>query len=100
MGYIQSGVTNDLVVVDRTPAAMRATLRPNQVTGSYRASFITGTPHTTLANTVTFSAVTSSNGILFTFKNSGKTDLKYAFIISSWITFSYISLISKILLYI
>lgn len=71
MGYIQSGVTNDLVVVDRTAAAMRATLRPNQVTGSYRASFITGTPHTTLANTVTFSAVTSSNGILFTFKNSG-----------------------------
>ena len=63
MGYIQSGVTNDLVVVDRTPAAMRATLRPNQVTGSYRASLV--------SSTITFSAISSANGILYTFKNTG-----------------------------
>lgn len=63
MGYIQSGVTNDLVVVDRTPAAMRATLRPNEVTGSYRASLV--------SSTITFSAISSANGILYTFKNTG-----------------------------
>ena len=63
MGYIQSGVTNDLVVVDRTPAAMRATLRPNEVTGSYRASMV--------SSTITFSNITSANGILFTFRNTG-----------------------------
>lgn len=63
MGYIQSGVANDLVVVDRTPAAMRATLRPNEVTGSYRASLV--------SSTITFSAISSANGILYTFKNTG-----------------------------
>ena len=63
MGYIQSGVTNDLVVVDRTPAAMRVTFRPNEITGSYRASLV--------SSTITFSNITSANGILFTFKNTG-----------------------------
>jgi len=71
MGYIQSNVSNDLVVVDNTPDAMRVNLRPNEVTGSYRASFITGTPHGALANTVTFSSISSANGVLFTFKNTG-----------------------------
>jgi hypothetical protein len=63
MGYIQSNVTNDLVTVDRTPAAMRATLRPNEMTGSYRASLV--------SSTITFSSITAANGILFTFKNTG-----------------------------
>jgi hypothetical protein len=63
MGYIQSNVTNDLVVVDRTPAAMRATLRPNEMTGSYRASLV--------SSTITFSNITAANGVLFTFKNTG-----------------------------
>jgi hypothetical protein len=63
MGYIQSGVTNDLVVVDRTPAAMRVNVRPNEVTGSYRASLV--------SSTMTFSNITSANGILYTFKNTG-----------------------------
>jgi hypothetical protein len=63
MGYIQSGVTNDLVVVDRTAAAMRVNIRPNEVTGSYRASLV--------SSTITFSSITSANGILYTFKNTG-----------------------------
>jgi hypothetical protein len=63
MGYIQSNVTNDLVVVDRTPAAMRATLRPNEMTGSYRTSLV--------SSTITFSGITAANGVLFTFKNTG-----------------------------
>ena len=63
MGYIQSGVTNDLVVVDRTAAAMRVNIRPNEVTGSYRASLV--------SSTITFSNITSANGILYTFKNTG-----------------------------
>jgi hypothetical protein len=63
MGYIQSGVTNDLVVVDRTAAAMRVNIRPNEITGSYRASLV--------SSTITFSSITSANGILYTFKNTG-----------------------------
>lgn len=63
MGYIQSGVSNDIVVVDRTPAAMRATIRAGEITGSYRTSLV--------SSTITFSNITSSNGILFTFRNSG-----------------------------
>ena len=63
MGYIQSGVTNDIVVVDRTPAAMRANLRPNEMTGSYRASLV--------SSSITWSSITAANGILYTFKNAG-----------------------------
>jgi len=63
MGYIQSNVTNDLVVVDRTAAAMRTTLRPNEITGSYRASLV--------SSTLTFSSISASNAILYTFKNTG-----------------------------
>ena len=63
MGYIQSNVTNDLVVVDRSVAAMRATLRPNEMTGSYRASLV--------SSTITFSSISASNAILYTFKNTG-----------------------------
>jgi hypothetical protein len=63
MGYIQSNVTNDLVVVDKTPAAMRSTLRSVELTGSYRASLVSGT--------ITFSNITAANGVLFTFKNTG-----------------------------
>jgi hypothetical protein len=63
MGYIQSNVTNDLVVVDRTPAAMRSGLRPIEMTGSYRASLVT--------SSITWSGITSANGVLYTFKNTG-----------------------------
>jgi hypothetical protein len=63
MGYIQSGASNDLVVVDRTPAAMRANLRPNEIVGSYRTSLV--------SSAITFSSITASNGVLFTFKNTG-----------------------------
>ncbi len=63
MGYIQSNVTNDLVTVDRSTASMRATVRPNEITGSYRTSLV--------SSTITFSNITSSNGILFTFRNTG-----------------------------
>ena len=63
MGYIQSNVTNDLVTVDRSTASMRATVRPNEITGSYRTSLV--------SSTMTFSNITSANGIMFTFRNTG-----------------------------
>jgi hypothetical protein len=42
---------------------MRVNIRPNEVTGSYRASLV--------SSTITFSSITSANGILYTFKNTG-----------------------------
>lgn len=63
MGYIQSGVTTDLAAVDKSSSALRVNLRPNEMTGSYRASFV--------SSAITWSNITAANAILFTFKNTG-----------------------------
>ena len=64
MGVINSGgALPTQMAVDPTNFAGRATVRPSEVTGSYRASVNSGT--------ITFSNVTGANGILYTFKYTG-----------------------------
>jgi len=57
MAIIQSGATADLLTVDPTFKAARVTLRPNEMTGSYRAVGVSGTI-----------AAATGAGALFTFK--------------------------------
>jgi hypothetical protein len=64
MGVINSGgTTQTLMAIDPTNSAGRATIRPTEVTGSYRASVNSGT--------ITFSNISSANGVLYTFKYTG-----------------------------
>jgi hypothetical protein len=64
MGVINSGGSlPTLMGIDPTNTAGRITLRPNEVTGSYRASVVSGT--------ITFSNISGANGILYTFKYTG-----------------------------
>jgi hypothetical protein len=61
MALIQSGATTDLLTIDPTAKAARTTLRPNEVTGAYRWTAISGT----------IAAATSAGGTLFTWKYGG-----------------------------
>ena len=64
MGVINSGGSlPTLMGIDPTHDAGRVTLRPAEVTGSYRASVVSGT--------ITFSNISSANSILYTFKYTG-----------------------------
>ena len=61
MAVIQSGASSTtLMTVDPTNLAARVTLRPNELTGSYRASLVSGTI-----------AASTAAGILYTFKYTG-----------------------------
>ena len=57
MAIIQSGASADLLTVDPTFKAARVTLRPNEVTGSYRATAVSGSI-----------AASTAASVLFTFK--------------------------------
>lgn len=65
MGVINSGAAGQptLMAIETTNLAGRVNLRPNEITGSYRASVVSGT--------ITFSNVSSANGVLYTFKYVG-----------------------------
>jgi hypothetical protein len=61
MAIIQSGASSStLMTVDPTNLAARVTLRPNEATGSYRASLVSGTI-----------AASTAAGVLYTFKYIG-----------------------------
>jgi hypothetical protein len=64
MGVINSGgALPTQMAVDPTNFSGRTTVRPNESTGSYRASLASGT--------ITFSNVSAANGVLYTFKYTG-----------------------------
>lgn len=60
MAVLQSGASTATMTVDPTFSAARVTLRPNEITGSYRASLVSGTI-----------AASTAAGVLFTFKYTG-----------------------------
>jgi hypothetical protein len=61
MAIIQSGASSTtLMTVDPTNLAARVTLRPNESTGSYRASLVSGTI-----------AASTAAGVMYTFKYTG-----------------------------
>jgi len=60
MALIQSGATTDLLTIDPTAKAARTTIRPNEVTGSYRWTAISGAI-----------AAATAAGVLFTWKYTG-----------------------------
>jgi hypothetical protein len=60
MAVLQSGASTATMTVDPTFSAARVTLRPNELTGSYRASLVSGTI-----------AASTAAGVLYTFKYTG-----------------------------
>lgn len=60
MALIQSGATTDLLTIDPTAKAARATLRPNEVTGAYGWTATSGSI-----------AAATAAGVLFTWKYTG-----------------------------
>jgi len=60
MAVVQSGASTATMTVDPTLNAARVNLRPNEITGSYRSSLVSGT---IAASTVA--------GVLYTFKYTG-----------------------------
>ncbi len=60
MAVLQSGASTATMTVDPTLAAARVNLRPNELTGSYRASLVSGTI-----------AASTAAGVLYTFKYTG-----------------------------
>ena len=60
MAIIQSGATTDLLTIDPTMKSARTTIRPNECTGSYTFSAISGTI-----------AASTGAGVLYTFKYTG-----------------------------
>jgi len=60
MAVLQSGASTATMTVDPTLNAARVNLRPNEVTGSYRSSLISGTI-----------AASTAAGVLYTFKYTG-----------------------------
>ena len=60
MAVLQSGASTATLTIDPTLSAARVNLRPNEITGSYRASLVSGTI-----------AASTAAGVLYTFKYSG-----------------------------
>lgn len=60
MAVLQSGASTATMTVDPTLSAARVNLRPNEITGSYRASLVSGTI-----------AASTAAGVLYTFKYAG-----------------------------
>jgi hypothetical protein len=60
MAIVQSGASTSTMTVDPTLNAARVNLRPNEITGSYRASLVSGTI-----------AASTAAGVLYTFKYTG-----------------------------
>jgi hypothetical protein len=60
MAVLQSGASTATMTVDPTLNAARVNLRPNEITGSYRASLVSGTI-----------AASTAAGVLYTFKYTG-----------------------------
>jgi hypothetical protein len=60
MAVLQSGASTATLTIDPTLSAARVNLRPNEITGSYRASLVSGTI-----------AASTAAGVLYTFKYAG-----------------------------